>query len=301
MTVVELPHSAVSAAGRRDGSPHGEPVAGRIVAAGPAGLALCVDDPGLLGLTGQVFPRCPAPSTTPWHMRVSRRDEGFLLTRPDGSTLPVAGGEAELVVALEREVVLHARRVRSDELFLHAAGAVGRRGAAVAFGASGSGKSSVALALMCRGLRLVADDMLPVDGEGRVRPFPRHLKVHVDRLAGTGLEPTGTPGHDPTVDEVWVDPTTLPPGFARGPAPVVVAARLAFEAGASPLSVRSMDAPTLLNVALHSRFPEPAGGSGPGTAVDRLLLAFEGVPAYDLTFSDSARAAEFLADAAGGP
>jgi hypothetical protein len=269
----------------------------RVLPVAPGGLGICYSDAGLGALAGQVYPALPAPASARHRLCLRRLAGVCSLERVDGSRTEVPDDDQEILVRLEREVVAHARRRRPDELFLHAAGAVGRAGAVVVFGASGAGKSSVALALLRRGLPLLADDMLPLDAAGRAAPFPRHLKVAPDRLAGSGVDPRATPGYAPGVPEVWLDPAGLAPGFAPRPAPIAVGAQVAYAPGAPSLRVRRLPGPRLLLVALRSRFPSD---DPPHRVVDRLLPAVEDVPGYHLTFSDSGAAADFLADVVGG-
>lgn len=67
---------------------------------------------------------------------------------------------------------------------LHAS-VVARDGQALAVvGASGSGKSTAALALLDRGWELVADDLLTIDGTGRALTGPPFIRLTRDRAVG---------------------------------------------------------------------------------------------------------------------
>ncbi len=67
--------------------------------------------------------------------------------------------------------------------------AVARDGRAIAvLGASGTGKSTAALALLDRGWELVTDDLLALDPGGRALPGPPFVRLCPDRAGGRGGE-----------------------------------------------------------------------------------------------------------------
>ena len=87
---------------------------------------------------------------------------------------------ADLLVPAVWSVVLAARGCET----LHGC-AVERDGRAVAvLGASGSGKSTAALALLDRGWRAVTDDLLALDAAGNAVPGPAFVRLCPDRGAG---------------------------------------------------------------------------------------------------------------------
>ncbi|WP_124079568.1 hypothetical protein [Pigmentiphaga humi] len=58
----------------------------------------------------------------------------------------------------------------------------------VCAGASGGGKSTVAAALMLRGHQVLADDVVAVDGQGRVLPGLARLKLWADAARALGID-----------------------------------------------------------------------------------------------------------------
>ena len=107
---------------------------------------------------------------------------------PDRVRTLLYGLVAAIVLAQRGEFALHASTV-----------AVGSTGLALA-GRSGAGKSTAALALECRGHRMVADDISAVRIPARphehadpvVLPFGRHRHVWPDTATALGLDLTGS-------------------------------------------------------------------------------------------------------------
>lgn len=56
-------------------------------------------------------------------------------------------------------------------------------GAVAIMGRSGYGKSSLGLALLERGAKLISDDMLAIDGAGKIQPGPRFVRITTDDRA----------------------------------------------------------------------------------------------------------------------
>jgi hypothetical protein len=100
-------------------------------------------------------------------------------------SLPAALGQVEWHI-VERAVAW-----RPDLLQVHGAALAGPASTVLLPGASGIGKTTLALALRLRGLRLYADDVVFIEpASGRPLPFPRSPHVHDDalaRLAALGL------------------------------------------------------------------------------------------------------------------
>lgn len=78
------------------------------------------------------------------------------------------------------EPLLSLAAARHGHVLLSSAGIVGDEGLLVIVGRSRAGKSTLAALAMARGRRVLGDDQLIVDGEGRWRPFPRRLRVYPD-------------------------------------------------------------------------------------------------------------------------
>lgn len=137
-----------------------------------------------------------------WLMRYqgSRNDDSWTLRiAADGSTIHVERTEGvplpdilRLVQSIGLASVLQLRGV----LLLHACVAeVGGR-AVLVLGASGSGKSTTAAALLRRGLALLSDDVAAievVDGDLVVHPGLYRLRVTPDSARATGWDPEALP------------------------------------------------------------------------------------------------------------
>lgn len=63
------------------------------------------------------------------------------------------------------------------------------------FGSSGSGKTTGALFLIDQGWRLVTDDLIAFDDNGRVLPGPTFMRLRADRVMGRDVRPDGAGKH----------------------------------------------------------------------------------------------------------
>ncbi len=173
-------------------------------------------DPPTRGLLQAVYAGLLGPGA-PAHGRYTvRRGDGFLIERDGGPPARVAD-EGDLLVALDREIVVELQRRRPDLYFLHAA-VLARGGPAVLLVApSGTGKSTTAWALSHRGFRYLSDELAPIDpGRGDVHAFPRALCLKgeppADYPLPAGIRRAGRTLHVPA--------GALPGGSERGPLPV---------------------------------------------------------------------------------
>lgn len=95
----------------------------------------------------------------------------------DGRRVAVEAREPALALEGGLGIGLVAALAARDVFCLHASALAWRDGALVLAGASGSGKSTFARALAARGRVRLADDILPVDAEGRCWPSFPQLKL----------------------------------------------------------------------------------------------------------------------------
>lgn len=200
------------------------------------------------------------------------------------STLP------DLLGALEFALLLRLLEHHRGETHLHGSGALVPAGAVVALGASGAGKSSLALAWSCAGLGVLGDDLLLVEEDGTVRGFPRLVKVDRSRLAAHDLALEHTVAPDPDHDEAWFDPGTRA-GWARGRYAVALLARVEYDGGATT-RIEEFDAVEALRILLDN---VQGAGATPEDSLDRLIVMTLGARAVDVRFGDAADAAAALA------
>ena len=111
-------------------------------------------------------------------LSVERTESGWLVA--GGTEDPVTCGSADIAAihALDRLVDsvlrgLHARGFIS----VHAASVATPGGILVVAGASGQGKSTLALGLAHRGFGLLSDELAIIDRDGSVLPYPRSVHV----------------------------------------------------------------------------------------------------------------------------
>ena len=103
-----------------------------------------------------------------------------------------------------------------DHIFVHA-GAVAFNGRAIVIpGRSYAGKSTLTHALLERGGTYYSDDYAIIDGNGRLHPFPRHLRMRT---------PVGGP-------QARVDPEEHEWPIGHDPVPIGVVAALRYDADA---------------------------------------------------------------------
>ena len=232
--------------------------------------------------------RCAAAGVPARRLRVARTGGGLLL---DGE--PHAS-EGELLSVLEHRLALLLLEAEPRLASLHAAGAVTAAGAVLGLGPSGCGKSSLALEWSLAGLPILGDDTVRVDGAGRVRSFPRLVKVDRDRWTGAGRPLDATVAPDPGYSEVWFDPADAG-GWATGAHRVAVLARVRFEAGAAWRLTPRTPAEGLRFLVDHV---QPVGVAPP-EALDRLIALLEGARVVELRHGssrDAARALRTLAE-----
>lgn len=238
----------------------------------------------------RLLPAYAVDSTTLGNDAVHRLDfliDGWLVTEPGGkrarfSTL------IDAYDALEYLVTCALLRAFPQCVHLHAAGTTTDRGAVLALGGSGAGKSSLALHWSMAGRPVFGDDIVLLCEDGVAHPFRRLFDVHGDRLdeyedaAGPELAALASD------EEAWFDPA-IQSGWAA-PAPVVRVAVVRFESGAS-FSMKPMSRPNMLAALSVSAMPT---GLAVSKAFDRLLIICHEAETLEVVFGNSRQAAEAL-------
>ena len=227
-------------------------------------------------------------------LRVVPGTDGFVLLTGEGratfDSLP------DLLAAVEFAVVNDLLAQDDLSTHLHAAGAITPFGAVLVSGPSGAGKSSLALAWSLAGHTLLGDDVVRLDREGLLGPFPRLLKVDPTLLAQHGLAPEDTPAWDPESDEAWFDPTTAG-GWAQAGSRAAVVARIEYGARHG-MRVREEEAGVGLRILLDA---VQATGLRTEESMDRFIGLLEGVRVFDVRFGSSRDAARVIAELAQEP
>ncbi|MEZ4416298.1 MAG: hypothetical protein R3E10_11185 [Gemmatimonadota bacterium] len=147
---------------------------------------------------------------------------------------------------------------------LHGAGVAGKDGGLLLVGASGVGKSTLALRLSAAGLPLLSDDQLFVGEDGRVSGLRRYLKVDRESAREFGLDLGKTPFWSADAAEVWIDPAGWG-GWARQPTRVRRVVFLEPDPGGKAI-LEPLGPPAALERLLHAR-------SGPSRAGALAALA----------------------------
>jgi hypothetical protein len=151
----------------------------------------------------------------------------------DGDSVVTTDSPAYAFAHLMWEVNRAAIAATTTDLLLHAAAATHDRGAVLVGGTSGSGKSTLVAALVGSGLGYVTDDVLPVDGLGRVVPYPKPIGLGEDAASLFATLRALRPEYRPYMGEEWfVAPAMLGGTYGRvTPLTLVVLPR--YEPGAA--------------------------------------------------------------------
>lgn len=167
---------------------------------------------------------------------------------------------------------------------IHACGVVREGAAALVLGPAEAGKSSVAMRWSVSGLPVLGDDIVLVDPDGAVRPFPRLFKVDPERLRDAGVDPSRTPFWTRDAGEAWFDPCGAG-GWAEPAAARLVL--IADRTGERAPGFRPLAPSEGLRALLAGRFP---GGLGGAAAFEALARLVEGAECARLTFPGAAHA-----------
>lgn len=112
---------------------------------------------------------------------------------------------------------LGALLIQRGQLVLHGNAFEVDDGCAICVGPSGAGKSTLVARMMQRGHRVIADDVCPIDGEGRVVPGMARLKLWQDSAQGLEIETRALQRVRPKMAKFTVP---LGEAFRADPAPV---------------------------------------------------------------------------------
>jgi hypothetical protein len=135
-------------------------------------------DPALAPLVRGVFGGLlPLPQETPARRcdleeaSTQRRRE---VRRRNRSLLPK--GTGRVLFDIDQQIILALQRARPDLFFVHAAVVALQRRAAILVAPSGTGKSTLTLALIQAGFDYLSDELAPIDlARMKVHPYPRSL------------------------------------------------------------------------------------------------------------------------------
>jgi hypothetical protein len=184
-------------------------------------------------------------------------------------------GLGVLLRQLDHELTLHVQKQHPDLYFLHAAAlALGDRVAALV-APSGGGKSTLACALLSRGLRYLSDELTPFEPRTlHVHPYPRALQLKTDPPATLPL-PKGT---ERSGRLLWVPVGSMPgpPRAAGGRLTVIVFLAPAGDGSSPPLRrLTKAEAMTRLYAAALNPLAHRHAGLAAAAAVAARVPAFE--------------------------
>ncbi len=232
-----------------------------------------------------VVPLDTEPPTELYHLRQSA---GNWTVAPHGLASQTFATLQHSLEAQEHLVVTRLLALDTDVAHLHAAGAVGAGGGLVVLGESGAGKSSIALHWSVSGVPVLGDDVVFVGDGGVALPFKRFFTVPCDRLDRYDVErdPFLDAFADP--DEAWYDPRT---GGAWAEASPIRLVAHVTRAATDRIQVEPLDGPRTAHLLVSSVMET---GMRPDRCFDRMLCIASEARAVEVTFGDSAEAADAL-------
>jgi hypothetical protein len=188
----------------------------------------------------------------------------------------------------EYEVCQRVIAQSSDWIVLHGATLSTPQGAAFISGASGAGKTTLALALGARGYRVGGDDLALLGTQtGEVRPMPRCF--HLDQRSRRLLRATGLRIPAQAARHQFVTPTDLDPSTAPLP-PIRLIVLLSSGQGREPQLIPLTQAETVVRLRTEIRW-----GQYPAldllSALSRLT---SGTTCYQLTRGELRRTADLV-------
>jgi len=260
-----------------------------------AQVDLTVEDPALLKSLESLFPdyRTELASVDAGAVvSLTAADTAHVVVGHDGAHYR-CDGAIEILDACEYAIGQALLSSCNDFAVLHASGAAIGERAVLALGASGAGKSSLAVSWHLAGHAALGDDMVLVDAEGCAQALRRLYALNATTLEIFGVDPAGTPMWEPGIEEAWYDPGAGA-GWAQ-PTAVGVVAVVRFRQGAE-LDITRLSTAEALNALLHSQMlfvPDRA------VHLEALARVAERAKAYDVTFGSAAAAATAIAERLG--
>jgi len=237
-------------------------------------------------------PRESGEGHTPMVMRVTSGPDGYAFFSREGCS--TFDSVPDLLSAVEFAVVSDLLAQDDDSTHLHAAGAVTMNGAVLVSGSSGAGKSSLALAWSLAGRPLLGDDVVRLDENGLLGPFPKLLKVDPDLVTHHGLALDATPAWEPGCDEAWFDPVSAG-GWASAGCRAALVARIEYRAG-DAVHVREEEPGVGLRLLLDA---VQMTGLPREQSMDRIIALLEGARVFDVRFGSAREAAHVLTEMVG--
>ncbi len=214
--------------------------------------------------------------------------EGYAVTQ-QGQRAIVCDSASDAVAAYEFAVTNHLLRA-CDHVQIHSSGSVVNDRAVLALGASGAGKSSLALAWLAAGYPTLGDDVVHLAADCHAHPFKRLFKVSPEMLQLVGVDPVTTPFWNGECGEAWYDPDDGV-GWA-GTARVALVVLCRRQAGAR-LSVRPVDRTTGLNALIHSLMET---GRRAENSLDILVEGVKHAYVVEVTFESAVVAASAITE-----
>ncbi len=214
--------------------------------------------------------------------------EGYAVTQP-GERVAVCDSASDAIATYEFAVTNNLLR-DCDHVQIHSSGSVLNDRAVLALGASGAGKSSLALAWLAAGYPTLGDDVVHLAADGRAHPFKRLFKVSPEMLQLVGVDPARTPFWNAACEEAWYDPDDTA-GWADT-AQVALVALCHRQAGAC-LSVRPVDRTAGLNALMHSLMET---GRRAENSLDVLVEVVKHACVVEVTFESALTAAAAITE-----
>ncbi|MCI0428000.1 MAG: hypothetical protein L0Z46_08300 [Nitrospiraceae bacterium] len=217
--------------------------------------------------------------------RVEREaNEGSFCISRDGACPLISRNDADFLFLFEKDLSIELQYQRPDLFFVHAA-VVERQGKAVILAApSGTGKSTLTLALLHAGFRYLSDELAPLDlSTLQVMPYP-----HALCLKAEPPEPFELPkGAIRTLNTIHIPTRFLPATALSGPVPIAAVFFIHRGGDAGPKALLREVGSAQAAVRLYANALNALAHSGDGLdAAVRIALS---APCYELDSTDLVR------------
>ena len=217
--------------------------------------------------------------------------EGFRVS--DGHASILLEDEDTLLFHIDQSVILALQLAREDLFFLHAAVVALDGRAAVLSAESGTGKSTLTLAMLAKGLEYMSDELAPIDLQRlTVRPYP-----HALCLKGLPPSPHALPPATQEIGRRFHLSATSMPRVNRTEA-LPIAMFVFLQRGEAATSQLHPITPATAAVRLMSQGLNLLAHGGEG--LDAAVALGQHVPCFDLDISSLEHASEAIKESLAG-
>lgn len=266
----------------------------RTILAGGTAVRIRVADDALAAALRDQTADFPAAEGAAREIAVAAERSGGLAVAVDGRVQPTARRRGLSPGSARSALVAELARVAGNGDWaarLHLTAVTDGREALLLAGESGRGKTTLALALLARGWRLLAEDLAPIDRDARIHPLPFRPSVKAGGVGPAALDwPSLRQLDAHRLDGRLHRFLRLPPAAAAtAPARPTRLLAVAHDPGSTPRAhpLTAIEAlALLLSERSHLDFAHPGSGA--------LLDCIEALPAHAIRYPDTGSALRLI-------